>query len=227
MSEYTGRVLIDLMDPEVFMRENSAEYADLFVSWDGLALACQDLGPLYSLCRGCTWTGLYSETRASHLEYEMWRTVRDCLHPDVVAASAREVRRVLLTPVLDALRAQRDLMRGGEVIWHPVDARCMGDGRYLWGNGVTARSANAEDWRKWLDAALGLEECMRSGGTPQPGVPTVVHALWGLWGLSDAVEPAGKHWIPVFKTTTWGELLEQIRWIICMAWLSTLQGEWG
>lgn len=194
--------VLSLLDPVVWRQISHEEHADLFVSWDALALPTMGR-PLANTGR---WLGnpmeeVHSWTEAWEVEKSYWREIEKLPAP-VIRCIVREIAAVLLEPPLRPFREARTPK--GE--WRPPV-----------GSGLTTQ------WLQWV-MELEIEEAWyRNGKLPLMRTRTPVYLIEGIYSRRNLSEH--QHHLPCFRYTTWTELLHVLQWITTMAWLSHLQGE--
>lgn len=192
--------VLDLLDPEVWEQISHEAHADLFVSWDALALprmGADLLAVANGICErpqedtaNTVWWNVIDQETA------LWNHVAH-LPKSVVQRVAPEVARVLLAPVLHAIQ---------EDPRHPQLIAC----------------SVHPNWPTWAEELEGADAQCRRGEAPTER-RGVIFVLDGIYGRNTG----GSHHIPLFRYTTWEEVLSVIQWIVLMAWLSELQGECG
>lgn len=204
--------VLDLLDPLYWEYISGETHPDLYVSWDALGLPNMG-GDLYEIARRCEFIE-YAPGGGFSAEYRLWIS----LPPDCRRRAWIECVNTLVLPVLDALNTE-----GG---WSPVGGQVTKSDDVLRGQVIHwdrgDRTVTGYDtWIRWVEDAARLSRSRYSPGAAQE---TLLFHLEGLGGMGvRADEPT--HNLPGVRTTTWDEVLDQIRWICCMAWLSTLQGE--
>lgn len=217
MITHEGATLFHLFDPEFWTFGHTEANAHLFVSWDALELP--DVGAhLWHRARPltCTATGYLHCIRA---ERELIEWAWGTLSRAGRLRARREFALLFLDPVLEQVCPT----------WDPGSAVPVGASIELgelldWGPGRTRTPQTLTTWRAWLRGALALrrkagEDWRRESETAD----STFYAISGLWGFP--VEDGAHGLAPFAYAPTWGELLDIMRWVLCMIWLSELKQE--
>lgn len=204
--------VLDLLVPSLWHRGHCEANADLYVSLDGLALQSMQRRTWWEFVRHPVTQGIPLMVACN--QELAYHRVLETFPPTLQARIRGELRALWTQPVLEALRDGK-----------PVGATrtaSLGSILLRWPGG---RTALLDNWNAWLQGLRNADVLFAGGTIPCDRSETLIWALEGLWGSLELPHSTAIHGTPVLVGTLWSEVLEQYRWLLCMAGLFELQGE--
>lgn len=226
--------LLDLMDPATWALGGQEAHADLFVAWDALEIPTLSAirrvdGARFLSTTGTCWADCVEEETA------LLQAARPLLSIEAWEQVERVLRETYLLPVVRDLEARKE-----NGVWVPARASVVGL-QIQWDMELL-RDELTEDpieehwlgdyatWVQWVrslvhrvESPIGAWVRVDGQGPSSLGHTTVSHLLAGIGGPHRLRRAT--HLLPMIPGETWATLLAGIRWIVCMAWFSTLRGE--
>lgn len=208
-----GPTILQLLDPASWETIAQEANADLFVAWDALSLS--EMGRerreegriLAHQVDDATW----STCREEELRLLHW--ANGVLQHDTRVAVEQVIREIYLAPVYAVIGEGR-----------PIQGRRVGT-HIDWGDHTRTGIATWEVWVGELGQRLRTPVNVQVGTLRVHGVSDRSSVVYLLGGLNLHHRPhVAPHHLPMIPGTTWGDVVEGVRWILAMAWFSELQG---